>query len=473
YPVRIAKPGLTVPIVGANYVRPKPAAKDKPPTPPPTQARSIAPPLSPPHDPPRKLMSEPPTNPSTRLPNALDVNQQSLLEFQRMHHETARLHKQFLDNQQAALATLQALIAQQQAILAGKTQPTMTFASPPPPPAYVAPASVVAPSPALATAVPAPPQPAEVPIPVPAPVVKPAAPARDSSAILLSVVAEKTGYPADMLGLDMSLDADLGIDSIKRVEILSALQEKIPDAPTVKPEHLGTIHTLQDIVNFIGTAEPVTPAVNGALREPIPVRGASGQLTPARANGHDVAGTLLSVVAEKTGYPADMLGLDMALDADLGIDSIKRVEIMSALQQKIPAAPAVKPEHLGTLHTLRDIASFLGSAGPPITPVKEDPRPFAPALIPGYAESERASDASVSAVVRSIVRRIPIDLSIARPRVAFARNAPVWLIAEPSDLTAPVSQQLEAAGCQPRLMSWSDAPDAHDLAGLSGLILVA
>ena len=54
-----------------------------------------------------------------------------------------------------------------------------------------------------------------------------------------------------------------------------------------------------------------------------------------------------------------MLDLDMELDADLGIDSIKRVEILSALQERLPDAPAVKPEHLGSLHTLADIASFL------------------------------------------------------------------------------------------------------------------
>ena len=34
-----------------------------------------------------------------------------------------------------------------------------------------------------------------------------------------------TGYPVEMLELDMTLDNDLGIDSIKRVEILSALQK--------------------------------------------------------------------------------------------------------------------------------------------------------------------------------------------------------------------------------------------------------
>src|SRR5437870_12983028 len=57
-----------------------------------------------------------------------------------------------------------------------------------------------------------------------------------------------------------------------------------------------------------------------------------------------------------------MLQMDMTLDADLGIDSIKRVEILSALQDRLPDAPAVKPEHLGSLHTLRQLADFL--AGP-------------------------------------------------------------------------------------------------------------
>ena len=68
------------------------------------------------------------------------------------------------------------------------------------------------------------------------------------------------------------------------------------------------------------------------------------------------------MIAEKTGYPTEMLELDMALDADLGIDSIKRVEILSALQERLPQAPVIKPEHLGTLHNLRHIAAFLAGS---------------------------------------------------------------------------------------------------------------
>jgi hypothetical protein len=36
----------------------------------------------------------------------------------------------------------------------------------------------------------------------------------------------------------MELEADLGIDSIKRVEILSAMRERAPNLPEVKPTEL-------------------------------------------------------------------------------------------------------------------------------------------------------------------------------------------------------------------------------------------
>lgn len=47
--------------------------------------------------------------------------------------------------------------------------------------------------------------------------------------ILLGVIEEKTGYPPDMIGLDQNLESDLGIDSIKRIEIVGALLQKLPE----------------------------------------------------------------------------------------------------------------------------------------------------------------------------------------------------------------------------------------------------
>ncbi|GIT72517.1 MAG: hypothetical protein Ct9H300mP28_23310 [Pseudomonadota bacterium] len=43
----------------------------------------------------------------------------------------------------------------------------------------------------------------------------------------MDIVSEKTGYPQQMLEQEMDMESDLGIDSIKRVEILGTAQEKI------------------------------------------------------------------------------------------------------------------------------------------------------------------------------------------------------------------------------------------------------
>ena len=63
--------------------------------------------------------------------------------------------------------------------------------------------------------------------------------ATTSPRVLLEIVADKTGYPADMLELDMRLDTDLGIDSIKRVEIFSAIQDRLPESRPAGPNNSG------------------------------------------------------------------------------------------------------------------------------------------------------------------------------------------------------------------------------------------
>lgn len=69
--------------------------------------------------------------------------------------------------------------------------------------------------------------------------------------LLLEIIADKTGYPTEMLSLTMSLESDLGIDSIKRVEILTTLQESLPNLPEVDQTKLISIQTIGDIVSLI------------------------------------------------------------------------------------------------------------------------------------------------------------------------------------------------------------------------------
>ena len=46
------------------------------------------------------------------------------------------------------------------------------------------------------------------------------------SDVVLEIVSEKTGYPADMLGLETEMETEDGIEPMKQVEILSGLQAK-------------------------------------------------------------------------------------------------------------------------------------------------------------------------------------------------------------------------------------------------------
>jgi len=322
------KGGLIVPICGANYRAPhqdlpanKKVTRPKP--------APVSPSMSEPN---QNGPARPPRPTSSAAPNPADS---PIAAFQKLQEQTAELHRLFLEQQLEAQRTLQLLLS--------GTALTNINGAPTAEPTAVAttPQQRV-----VERTAPTPLSPPIPPVTARSEVVAPPPPSTASPDVLLGVVAEKTGYPVEMLGLDMSLDADLGIDSIKRVEILAALQERLPHAPAVPPDRLGSLRTLRDVAELLNGALPAAPAAP----------------TPSHSGRPDDIQTLIEVVAEKTGYPIEMLGLDMSLDADLGIDSIKRVEILSAVQERLPHTATVPPDRLGSLQTLRDVAELI--AGP-------------------------------------------------------------------------------------------------------------
>ncbi len=162
-----------------------------------------------------------------------------------------------------------------------------------------------------------------------------------------------------MLDMHMDIESDLGIDSIKRVEILSTLEEKLPHLPAISPDIMGGLKTLAQIVDALGGTSPSIgvehdPA-DKTSQDPDPVR------HPPEDTTVHVRMLMIEIVSELTGYPADMLGLDMDIESDLGIDSIKRVEILSTLEDRLPGLPQVTPEVMGSLKTLGQISDYLTS----------------------------------------------------------------------------------------------------------------
>ncbi len=212
---------------------------------------------------------------------ALRVTQENMATLQRLQQQTAQLHQQFLEGQSASQQHYHTLLQQQQRFLdmsmgllvtpAHQVTPE-TFSPPPvllpatevPVPSLSAPPTQATPALGTAALQPVAPAASVTPSPVLEPVPVPVS-GGDVAKILLDIVAEKTGYPVEVLELRMELDADLGIDSIKRVEILSALQDALPDAPNVRPDQLGTLRTLQSLLDLMPSdADALAPAAGPA-----------------------------------------------------------------------------------------------------------------------------------------------------------------------------------------------------------------
>ena len=148
-------------------------------------------------------------------------------------------------------------------------------------------------------------------------------------------------------------------------------------------------------------APPAPPAPEPAAPAAEPSNG-SGSLSAA-----EIQARILALVSDRTGYPADMLGLDADLEGDLGIDSIKRVEIAGTFRQSLPDAEGerIDIEQLTESRTLRAVIDTLVAAlgtpaarngGPPPgeDAVQENQRPFEQ----GPAEQERIGRFVVNAV---------------------------------------------------------------------------
>jgi len=67
----------------------------------------------------------------------------------------------------------------------------------------------------------------------------------------LGVIAEKTGYPPDMIEMRADLEADLGIDSIKRIEILGSFQRLTNFPRSEDMEAVAKLRTTEEIIAFL------------------------------------------------------------------------------------------------------------------------------------------------------------------------------------------------------------------------------
>jgi malonyl CoA-acyl carrier protein transacylase/NAD(P)-dependent dehydrogenase (short-subunit alcohol dehydrogenase family) len=145
------------------------------------------------------------------------------------------------------------------------------------------------------------------------------------------------------------------------LEYLRNVRELVESQRQVVLGYLGTTPAdlAAPVIAAPVAATPVAPAPAGTT----PDQGPADDAAPPQ--DVDLETTLLAIVSERTGYPLEMLDMDLDMEADLGIDSIKRIEILGALNEAAGLAGADEDrrdelvEQLATIKTLRGILEWL------------------------------------------------------------------------------------------------------------------
>ena len=332
----------------------------------------------------------------------------------------------YQDTMRQFLKLQEAVMAQALGIAPTTDVPEQTVSLPMP---AAVPAAVTPVDPHQAIAEPA----AAAPLPVePAPVAR-----VDVAAVVLEIVAERTGYPQDMLDPAADMEADLGIDSIKRVEVVGAVQKALPEAAA------SAMQADLETYTRAKTLDSLIAAVNALVGEQPVASAPVAAPAAAPAPSVDVAATLLSIVAERTGYPEDMLDAQADLEADLGIDSIKRVEIVGALQKALPDAVASAMQADLETYTRAKSLQVLIAAVEALTAQSE--ASAVPAAQTAQAAPVAEPTESASHVPRYVIR----PRQAALPSERTQPRGLVIVVDGPDSIREPLVERIAATGATP------------------------
>jgi acyl carrier protein len=183
---------------------------------------------------------------------------------------------------------------------------------------------------------------------------------------LVGLYATALEYPEDVFTEDVELEAELGIDSVKQAELLARVSDQYQLPPKPPEFKLSVYNTLGKVADFVVAALSETDrgAVTSAAEGPAPFTppAAASVPPPAAVDRDALFARIVSIYAEALEYPQEVFAPDVALEAELGIDSVKQTELLARVSDVfgLPDRPA--DFKLTNYDTLRKVADFVYSA---------------------------------------------------------------------------------------------------------------
>ncbi len=230
--------------------------------------------------------------------------------------------------------------------------------------------------------------------------------------LVVEVVVQHTGYPADFVELDQDLEGELGIDTVKQAEIMADIREQFT-LPLDEDFVLSDYPTLNHMIGYIqrmqGGSPMVKPTPTSSVAAPSPMPAQPITVpSPSPAveviEDSDLTSIVVEVVVQHTGYPSDFIELDQDLEGELGIDTVKQAEIMADIRERF-TLPLDEDFVLSDYPTLNHMIGYIrrmkgGTSAPiatvapapvaPVQPATVTPQPSTPtvvALAPSTADS--------------------------------------------------------------------------------------
>ncbi|MEA3142822.1 MAG: hypothetical protein QOG31_146, partial [Thermoplasmata archaeon] len=246
-------------------------------------------------------------------------------------------------------------------------------------------------------------------------------PATDVLDSLIALVAQKTGYPKELLDPNLDMEADLGIDTVKQAEIFGAIREAygLPQEEGIQIKDYPTLAKVAGYVQArIGGATHPAPsqqsiAVVAVSPRPEAISSEGLPIAPSHSLDSDgILHRLLDLVAQKTGYPKELLDPNLDMEADLGIDTVKQAELFGAIREAY-SLPPEEGIQIKDYPTLAKVAGYVqqrvtGSAPPP-TAQTADSTDFAEKTVASAPSAKSAvSSGAVNAdeVLQQVIRMV-------------------------------------------------------------------
>ena len=258
---------------------------------------------------------------------------------------------------------------------------------------------------------------------VPEPVVEdkpvpPPAPVNDSdlTTTVIEVVVNHTGYPADFVELDQDLEGELGIDTVKQAEIMADIRDRF-SLPLDEEFVLSDYPTLNHMIGYIqqmtGSDAPVAALSAPTLVAPV-VEAVAEVSTPSKpeskpsiqVDADQLTKTVIEVVVNHTGYPADFVELDQDLEGELGIDTVKQAEIMADIREQF-SLPLDEEFVLSDYPTLNHMIGYIQSMkgySSTVQPLPvSTPEPSQPLPKPEVPTPQVVEDSDLTSIVVDVV----------------------------------------------------------------------